>query len=90
VASRAVKRRNIIMIDLRKIDEIVTRLTDSLPPGAARLQADVEEQFRAVLKRAFEKMELVTREEFEEQKAVLEQTRTRLEALQRQLAELEG
>lgn len=78
------------MIDLRKIDEIVTRLTDSLPPGAARLQADVEEQFRAVLKRAFEKMELVTREEFEEQKAVLEQTRTRLEALQRQLAELEG
>jgi BMFP domain-containing protein YqiC len=78
------------MIDLRKIDEIVTRLSDSLPPGAAQLQEDIEAQFRAVLKKAFERMELVTREEFDEQKAVLERTRVRLEALQSQLAELEG
>ena len=77
------------MIDLRKIDEIVTRLTDSLPPGAARLQADIEEQFRSVLKRAFEKMELVSREEFEAQKAALRDARERLDALQRRLDELE-
>lgn len=76
------------MIDLRKIDEIVTRLTDSLPPGAARLQADIEEQFRGVLNRAFEKMELVSREEFEAQKAALREARERLEALQRRLDEL--
>ena len=76
------------MIDLRKIDEIVTRLTDSLPPGAARLQADIEEQFRSVLKRAFEKMELVSREEFEAQKAALRDARERLDALQRRLDEL--
>lgn len=76
------------MIDLRKIDEIVTRLTDSLPPGAARLQAEIEEQFRGVLNRAFEKMELVSREEFEAQKAALREARERLEALQRRLDEL--
>jgi BMFP domain-containing protein YqiC len=76
------------MIDLRKIDEIVNRLTDALPPGAAQLQADVEQQFRTVLQRAFEKMDLVTREEFETQKEALKDARERLEALQRRLDEL--
>jgi BMFP domain-containing protein YqiC len=67
----------------------VNRLSESLPPGAARLKDDVESQFRSVLKSAFEKMELVTREEFDIQKSVLERTRIKLEALERQLDELE-
>ena len=77
------------MIDLGKIDEIVNRLGDSLPPGAARLKEDVESQFRSILKTAFEKMELVTREEFDIQKSVLERIRIKLETLERQLDELE-
>ena len=77
------------MIDLGKIDEIVTRLTESLPPGATRLQEDLEAQFRMVLKKAFEKMELVTREEFDTQKGILERTQIKLGALERQLEQLE-
>jgi BMFP domain-containing protein YqiC len=77
------------MIDLGKIDEIVSRLGESLPPGAARLREDMESQFRSVLKSAFEKMELVTREEFDIQTSVLERARIKLEALERQLEELE-
>lgn len=77
------------MIDLGKIDEIVNRLSDSLPPGVTKLKDDVEAQFRTVLKGAFEKMDLVSREEFDIQKAVLERTRIKLEALQRQLDDLE-
>lgn len=77
------------MINLGKIDEIVTRLTDALPPGANQLREDAEARFRAILKGAFEKMELVGREEFEQQKALLERAQVRLEALQRQLDELE-
>ena len=77
------------MIDLGKIDEIVNRLSDSLPPGANRLKEDMESQFRSVLKSAFEKMELVTREEFDIQTSVLERSRVKLEALERQLDELE-
>jgi BMFP domain-containing protein YqiC len=76
------------MIDLGKIDEIVTKLTDSLPPGAARLQEDLEQRFRPVLQKTFEKMELVTREEFDVQKAVLERLRTKLETLERRLEEI--
>ena len=78
------------MIDLGKIDDIVNRLSDSLPPGANRLREDLETQFRSILKTAFEKMDLVTREEFDIQKSVLERTRIKLEALERQLDELEG
>ena len=76
------------MIDLGKIDEIVTKLSESLPPGATRLREDVEERFRPVLQKAFEKMELVTREEFDTQNALLERLQTKLEALEQQLEEL--
>lgn len=77
------------MIDLGKIDDIVSRLSNALPPGAIQLKDDLESQFRSVLKSSFEKMDLVTREEFDIQKAVLERTRVKLEALERQLDELE-
>ncbi len=77
------------MIDLGKIDDIVNRLSDSLPPGARRLREDLEKQFRSILKTAFEKMNLLTREEFDIQKSVLERTQLKLEALERQLEKLE-
>ncbi|NIP17129.1 MAG: accessory factor UbiK family protein [Xanthomonadales bacterium] len=78
------------MIDLGKIDELVTKLGESLPPGAAKLREDMESQFRSVLQKGFEKMELVTREEFGAQAAVLERLRVKLESLERQLEELDS
>ena len=78
------------MIDLGKIDDIVKRLSDSMPQGASRLKEDVEVQFRSVLKTAFEKMDLVTREEFDIQKSVLERTRIKLDSLESQLEQLES
>jgi len=77
------------MIELAKIDELAARLVEALPPGAREMRADAEARFRALLTRAFEKMDLVTREEFEIQKAVLERARVRLETLQAQLDEME-
>lgn len=77
------------MIDLGKIDELATRLSESLPPGARRLQEDAEARFKSVLKSAFRKMDLVSREEFDIQSAVLERTRIKLEAIEQQLKELE-
>jgi BMFP domain-containing protein YqiC len=78
------------MIDLGKIDDIVNRLSESLPPGVTRLKDDMETQFRSVLKTAFEKMDLVTREEFDIQKSVLERTQVKLESLERLLKDLES
>lgn len=77
------------MIDLAKIDELAQRLGEKLPPGARQARDDLERQFRAVLRVAFERMDLVSREEFDAQTRVLERTRQKLEALERQVAELD-
>ena len=77
------------MIDLKLIDELSRKLADSLPPGVARLKEEADAQFRLVLTRAFERMNFVTREEFDAQSAVLLRTREKLERLQEQLADLE-
>jgi hypothetical protein len=77
------------MIDLKLIDELSRKLADSLPPGLVRLKAEADAQFRLVLTRAFERLNFVTREEFDAQSAVLLRTREKLERLQQQVEALE-
>lgn len=72
------------------IDELARRLADSLPGGLKALQADAEQNFRAVLQAGLSRLELVTREEFDVQAAVLRRTREKLEALETRLAALES
>ena len=76
-------------MDIRIIDQLAARLGELLPAGAGEARQEIEGQVKAVLKTAFDKMDLVTREEFDAQKAVLERAMVKLEALQRQLDDLE-
>lgn len=77
------------MFDPKSIDELAQRLTDAMPPAFQRLRADMEKNFQAILQSTFTKMNLVGREEFDVQSAVLTKTRERLEALEQQVALLE-
>ena len=77
------------MIEPKDLDELVRRLADSVPSGVRDVQRDLEGNFRSVLQSAFQRMDLVTREEFDAQNAVLARTREKIEALSEQLAELE-
>ena len=56
----------------------------------AALRQDIEKNVRAILERGLAQMDLVTREEFEVQQAVLLRSREKLEALEKQVAELEA
>jgi len=76
------------MVDLRIVDELTRKLGDALPPGVAQLKDDIEGRFRSVLTGAFERMNLVGREEYEAQCAILEKTRAQLTELERRLDEL--
>ncbi|MFT4198674.1 MAG: accessory factor UbiK family protein [Pseudoxanthomonas sp.] len=78
------------MIDLNPIDELARRLSDLLPPGLRESREELRQAFRGALQSGLARLDLVTREEFEVQRAVLARTRERLEALERQLAALEG
>jgi len=78
------------MFDPKKIDEIASRLADSMPPGLDAIRTDLEKNIRAALQGVLNNMDLVTREEFEVQKAVLAKTRQKLETLEQQLKALEA
>ena len=75
------------MIDTKTLDQIVNTLRSALP---ANLTRDVEKNLRAALHSAFGRLDLVTREEFDVQSAVLVRTRAKLEALEKQVAVLEN
>ena len=77
------------MFDPKAIDDIANRLSGAIPPGFNNLKEDMEKNFHAMLQGALGKLDLVTREEFEVQKAVLAKTRTKLEELEKSVAEME-
>lgn len=78
------------MIDPKVLDDLSQRLASSVPSGLKQLQEDLERNFRAMAESALARMDLVTREELDVQQAVLARTRQKLEALERQVAELEA
>jgi BMFP domain-containing protein YqiC len=74
----------------KQLDDLTDRLVGLLPKGVVEMQKDVEKNVRAMLQSTFAKMDLVTREEFDVQSAVLARTREKLEKLEKQIAELES
>lgn len=72
------------------IDSLASRLAAAVPQGLRSVQGDLEENFRAMLRTALARMDLVTREEFEVQAAVLARSRALLEELETRVAELES
>ena len=72
-----------------KLEDLAQRLSAAVPPGLAAMGADLDKTFHAILQGTFESMNLVSREEFEAQKAVLARTRQKLEAMEAIVAELE-
>jgi BMFP domain-containing protein YqiC len=79
-----------MMIDPKILDDLSKRVAETIPAGFRQLQADLEKNFHAFLQAAFAKMDLVTRQEFDVQQGVLARTRAKLEALEKQVAELEA
>ncbi|WP_455222278.1 ubiquinone biosynthesis accessory factor UbiK [Kaarinaea lacus] len=79
-----------MVFDPKQLDELTDRLVGLLPKGVVEMQKDVEKNVRAMLQSTFTKMDLVTREEFDVQSAVLARTREKLEKLEKQVAELES
>lgn len=78
------------MIDPKHINELVRNIFDALPEGLKNIPQDTEAHLRAAIQNGFSKMDLVTREEFDTQVAVLKKTREKLEKLEVELKKLEA
>ena len=73
-------------MDNRVLDEISKKINELLSNTPA---ADVQKNLRALLQANFAKLDLVTREEFDVQRAVLLRAREKITQLEARLAELE-
>lgn len=71
------------------IENLARKLAESMPEGLRSVREDLENNFRSVLRASLSKLDLVTREEFEVQEAVLLRTREKLEALEERLQRFE-
>ncbi len=71
------------------IEDLARKLAESVPESLRSMRNDLEDGFRSVLRSGIGKLDLVTREEFEVQEAVLARTREKLDALEARLKEFE-
>ena len=75
------------MLNPKSLDEISARISEMIAASPAK---DIEKNARALLASAFARLDLVTREEFDVQVAVLARTREKLTGLEARIASLEA
>jgi BMFP domain-containing protein YqiC len=78
------------MSEFKHIEDLAAKLASILPPGLKGLRAELEDNFRAVLRANAEKFDLVSRERFDVQAELLARTQARLKTLEERLRKLES
>lgn len=73
------------MIDHRKLDDLMDKLVGALPDSAQHMQRDIAANMRAVLENGLRKMNLVSREEFDVQTALLTRLQERIKQLEQKI-----
>jgi ubiquinone biosynthesis accessory factor UbiK len=78
------------LLNSTSLDDLAKRLADAVPESVRNLGRDLEGNFKAVLQAQLSKLDLVSRQEFDVQSALLARTQTALSALETRLKELES
>ncbi len=77
------------MLDDRNRDTFIKQILDNLPSELTLIKEDLEKNLKAAVSASFAKMDLVTREEFDVQAALLARTRALLDEMEQKVSELE-
>lgn len=77
-------------MDPNALDELARRLAEALPSTLRDLGRDWENNFKAVLQAQLAKLDLVTRNEFDVQAALLARTQAALAAMEARLKDIEA
>lgn len=72
------------------LDDLARKLADVIPENLRGMGEDLQRNLKTTLRSGLERMELVTREEFDVQSRLLQRTREKLETLEARVAELEA
>jgi ubiquinone biosynthesis accessory factor UbiK len=87
IGANSRKSERIIMSKSDFLSDFQAKINQVLESSPAK---GIEKNMKAMLNQGFSKLDLVTREEFEIQTQVLAKTRSKLEALEARVAELEA
>lgn len=71
------------------LEETITKLKEALPADLSEIKRINEEKLRMILEGMLQKMDLVSRNEYDIQTEVLKRTRERLEQLEKRITDLE-
>ncbi|QHJ12291.1 putative protein YqiC [Paraglaciecola mesophila] len=77
------------MLDPKKLEDIAKQITEAIPPGVKTMAEGAESKVKQVLQSQLNKLDFVSREEFEIQSNVLIRTREKLAVLEAKLDALE-
>lgn len=77
------------MLNVNQLEGLAKKLAENIPQGVGKVPSGLQQQIKAILSRSFEKMDLVSRHEFDIQTGVLAKTRAKLEVLEKLVEKLE-
>lgn len=72
------------------LKSLAAQLSENLPKQVTSLKKDFEKNCKRVLQASFDKLDLVTRKEFDLQSKVLQRTRKKLDDMEAYIKELEA
>ncbi len=78
------------LMNTNGLDDLARRLADAVPASLRSLGRDLESNFKAVLQARLAKLDLVSRNEFDVQTAVLARTQAALAAIDERLKDIEA
>jgi len=78
------------MINNENLNDLANKLSSAVPEGFKSLKSDLQSNFKAILQSGLQQMNLVSREEFDVQTALLNRTLEKLKHLEQQVTELEN
>ncbi|SDH55254.1 hypothetical protein SAMN04488136_11952 [Vibrio xiamenensis] len=78
------------MFDPKKLEQIAKQIHDSMPQPVKDLGSDVDQKVRQVIQGQLNKLDVVSREEFDVQTQVLLRTRQKLTEMEKKLADIEA
>jgi ubiquinone biosynthesis accessory factor UbiK len=81
---------SVSFLNSTSLDDLARRLADAVPESLRAFGRDLEGNFKAVLQAQLSRLDLVTRQEFDVQAAILERTRSKFAELESRLKELEA
>lgn len=77
------------MLNPKKLEEIAKQISEAVPPGVKTMAEGAEAKVKQVLQSQLNRLDFVSREEFDIQTQVLMRTREKLAALEARITELE-